>query len=119
MTRPIYETADIRRIEAAVGAVSPGLMVRAGEAAAALALKLLPEQGKDVLVLAGPGNNGGDAYEVATRLKAAYLRVTVVSPADAAKLPPDAAEALRKWQAAGGETRAALPERGHWSLVVD
>jgi hydroxyethylthiazole kinase-like uncharacterized protein yjeF len=118
MSRPIYLTEDIRRIEAAA-AVSPKLMVRAGEAAAALALQLVPEQGKDVLVLAGPGNNGGDAYEVAARLKAAFLRVTVVSPADPVKRPPDAAEALRKWQAAGGETLSAVPEGRRWSLVVD
>ncbi|KPK07174.1 MAG: sugar kinase [Betaproteobacteria bacterium SG8_39] len=115
----MYLTEDIRRIEAAAGAVSPKLMVRAGEAAAALALQLVPEQGKDVLVLAGPGNNGGDAYEVAARLKAAFLRVTVVSPADPAKLPPDAADALRKWQAADGETLSAVPEGPRWSLVVD
>lgn len=119
MSRPIYLTEDIRRIESAAGAVRPTLMARAGEAAAALALQLVPQQGKDVLVLAGPGNNGGDAYEVAARLKAAFLRVAVVSPADAAKLPPDAAEALRKWQAAGGETLATPPEGRRWSLVVD
>jgi len=119
MSQPIYLTEDIRRIEAAAGAVTPTLMARAGEAAAALALQLVPEKGKDVLVLAGPGNNGGDAYEVAARLKAAFLRVVVVSPADTTKLPPDAAEALRKWQAAGGETLAAVPEGRRWSLVVD
>jgi len=119
MSRPIYLTDDIRRIEAAAGAVTPTLMVRAGEAAAALAQRLVPERGKDVLVLAGPGNNGGDAYEVATRLKAAFLRVSVVSPADPAKLPADAAEARRKWEAAGGETLDALPEGRSWSLVVD
>jgi len=119
MSRPIYLTDDIRRIEAAAGTVTPSLMVRAGEAAAALAQQLLSDKGKDVLVLAGPGNNGGDAYEVATRLKAAFHRVTVVSPSDPAKLPADAAEALRKWQAAGGETLTALPESRPWSLVVD
>jgi len=119
MSRPIYLTDDIRRIETAAGALSPTLMERAGEAAAALAQRLVPDTGKDVLVLAGPGNNGGDAYEVAARLKAAFLRVSVVSPADLAKLPPDAAAALRKWQAAGGETLAKVPEGTRWSLVVD
>jgi len=119
MSRPIYLTEDIRRIEAAAGAVTPKLMARAGEAAAALALQLVPEKGKDVLVLAGPGNNGGDAYEVAAHLKAAFLRVTLVSPADPARLPPDAAEAQRKWQAAGGETLREVPADPRWSLVVD
>jgi hydroxyethylthiazole kinase-like uncharacterized protein yjeF len=119
MSRPIYLTEDIRRIEAAAGSVTPTLMARAGRAAADLALRLVPDQGKDVLILAGPGNNGGDAYEVAVHLQAAFLRVTVVSPADPAKLPPDAAEALRKWQAAGGEVLHDVPADRRWSLVVD
>jgi len=119
MSQPIYLTEDIRRIEAAAGSVTPTLMARAGRAAAELALRLLPEQGKDVLILAGPGNNAGDAYEVAVHLKAAYLRVALVSPADPAKLPQDAAEALRKWQAAGGEVLRDVPADRHWSLVVD
>ena len=87
MSQPIYVTADIRRIEEAAGSVSPSLMERAGAAAAELAAKLAGDTGKEVLVLAGPGNNGGDAYEVATNLKAKFFRVTVVSPAEPGAMP--------------------------------
>ncbi len=119
MSQPVYVTADIRRIEEAAGHVSPSLMERAGAAAAELAAKLAGDTGKDVLVLAGPGNNGGDAFEVATLLKAKFFRVAVVSPADPAAMPADAAKAAAKWRAAGGEVLASVPDGRHWGLVVD
>ncbi|MEA3194814.1 MAG: ADP-dependent NAD(P)H-hydrate dehydratase / NAD(P)H-hydrate epimerase [Betaproteobacteria bacterium] len=73
MRGPIYFTADIRRIEQAAG--DAPLMQRAGAAAADLAAKLVA--GKDVLVLAGPGNNGGDARIAAELLKDKFFRVTL------------------------------------------
>ena len=75
MKGPIYLTADIRRVERAAGNVTPPLMQRAGAAAAELAAKLV--SGKDVLVLAGPGNNGGDARIAAELLKQKFFRVTI------------------------------------------
>jgi len=82
MSRPIYRTEDIRRIERAAGNAIPPLMERAGAAAAALAISLLSDKGKDVLVLAGPGNNGGDAMIVARILKEKFFRVSVLKPSD-------------------------------------
>jgi len=83
MPQPIYRTEDIRRIEQAAGAAP--LMERAGAAAAELAARLASDKSKDILVLAGPGNNGGDARIAAERLKEKFFRVTVVEkelPAD-------------------------------------
>jgi hydroxyethylthiazole kinase-like uncharacterized protein yjeF len=54
-------------------------MERAGAAAAGIAATLAGDKGKDVLVLAGPGNNGGDARVVAERLREKFFRVEVVS----------------------------------------
>ncbi len=87
MTEPIYLTQDIRRIEAA--AKDEPLMERAGAAAAELAAGLCLDTAKDVLVLAGPGNNGGDAQIVAGILKQKFFRVTVATAADMATLPMD------------------------------
>src|SRR5260221_11871299 len=87
MSRPVYLTQDIRRIEQAAGNVSPPLMERAGAAAAELAASLLPDTGRDVLVLAGPGNNGGDAKVVARLLKERFFRVSLASKAE--EIPKD------------------------------
>jgi hydroxyethylthiazole kinase-like uncharacterized protein yjeF len=95
MSQLIYLTRDIRRIEEAAKDVP--LMQRAGAAAAELAARLASDTAKDVLVLAGPGNNGGDARIVADLLRQKFFRVTVATAADAATLPLD----------------------GRWGLVVD
>ena len=80
--QPVYLTEDIRRIEQANSALP--LMERAGAAAAELAVTLLSDKGKDVLVLAGPGNNGGDAKVVARILQEKFFRVTVAD-----SVPPE------------------------------
>ena len=85
MSQPIYLTREIRRIEQAAGGVSPSLMERAGAAAADLAAQLAGDKTKDVLILAGPGNNGGDARVVARLLQERFFRVTV---ADGSNPPP-------------------------------
>ncbi|MDH4325629.1 MAG: NAD(P)H-hydrate dehydratase, partial [Betaproteobacteria bacterium] len=63
------------------------LMERAGAAGAELAARLCADTAKDVLVLAGPGNNGGDAKIVAERLRQQFFRVTLAGAAEAATLP--------------------------------
>jgi hydroxyethylthiazole kinase-like uncharacterized protein yjeF len=119
---PIYPVAALRAIEslALPGAVPP-LMERAGAAAAAVALDLLPGTGALVLVACGPGNNGGDGFVVARRLHAAGHRVSVAFAADPARLPPDAAAAHAAWLAFGGTTHPSLPTppEGGWSMVID
>src|SRR5688500_15722200 len=54
-------------------------MERAGAAAAERAATLAGDKGKDLLVLAGPGNNGGDARVVARVLEEKFFRVTVAT----------------------------------------
>ena len=82
MQGPIYLSEDIRRIERDCGVAIPELMQRAGTAAAEAAVRLASEKAKDVLVLAGPGNNGGDARIAAQILKDRHFRVDVVSQMD-------------------------------------
>jgi ADP-dependent NAD(P)H-hydrate dehydratase / NAD(P)H-hydrate epimerase len=81
MDTELYSVAQVRAIEQAAAAQrAPGeLMRRAGEAAAAYALELLGGFPTGVvLVLAGPGNNGGDALEVAANLADLGAAVAVV-----------------------------------------
>ena len=119
---PIHTSAQIRTIEQAALAEGQPLMERAGAAAAALAQQLLadrPHSRGSVLLIAGPGNNGGDAFECAVHLKRHWFRTTVVFVGDRNKLPPDAQAALGKWEAAGGTLESDIPEQGAWDLVID
>jgi ADP-dependent NAD(P)H-hydrate dehydratase / NAD(P)H-hydrate epimerase len=116
--KPIYRASDIRSIETAAGPIA-GLMERAGLAAAELARTLLGENGSSILVFAGPGNNGGDAFVAARHLRKWWYRVTVVFAGDADRLPADAREAWAKLRAEGGETIHAVPPAGSWDLIVD
>ena len=118
---PIYRSADVRAIETAAAAAPapPQLMEIAGLAAAEIAREASSGTGKPVLVLAGPGNNGGDAFVVARHLKQWYFNVSVVFAGDESKLSADASAALRAWRAAGGAIAGALPTAQDWGLVVD
>ncbi len=95
MSTPLYLASEIRRIENAAKDAMPPLMERAGSAAAELAARIASDKGKDILILAGPGNNGGDARVVAARLAERFFRVTVAS------------------------TPSELPTAKNWGLVVD
>lgn len=82
MRGPIYPTEGLRRIERDCGVPIPELMERAGAAAAEAAVKLASDKSKDILVLAGPGNNGGDARIAARILQEKFFRVEVASQMD-------------------------------------
>ena len=104
--RPVYLSEDIRALER-IAAARPGaapLMQLAGLAAAEYARELLGEYGRKVLVLAGPGNNGGDAFEVAAQLKRWFYRVDLVLAGDEHQLSDAALTGLRKWRDCGGNT---------------
>jgi len=121
---PIYLSDEIRDLEtrAHVSSGTPTLMERAGLAAAEAARDMLGDQGRRVLVVAGPGNNGGDAFEAATHLKKWFLQVDVAFFGDTGKLPADAARAWRKWRDAGGGLLARFPGggiRNGYDLIVD
>ena len=78
----LYNVAAIKKIEVDHLAEHPkiSLMQRAGEAVAETVMKLLKQQQKKtVLVLAGPGNNGGDAWVAAEALRKAKKSVTVLA----------------------------------------
>ena len=116
----LLQSTAVRRIEAA--AADQPLMQRAGLAAAELALALLAKEQPgtmSVLVLAGPGNNGGDAFEVARLLSERDASVCVVFVGTVDRLPRDAAAAYQRFVAAGGTLLTSIPAQPRWSLIVD
>lgn len=113
---PLLRAADLRRIEA-VAADQP-LMERAGRAAAELAAKIDTGHGA-VLVLAGPGNNGGDAFEAARLLRQRFFETRVVFAGQPDKLPKDANAAYQRFVEAGGTTLERIPDNMRWSSLID
>jgi hydroxyethylthiazole kinase-like uncharacterized protein yjeF len=94
-------------------------MQRAGLAAADLARALCSDQGAAILILAGPGNNGGDAFEAACHLRRRFYEVSVVFTGDTEKLPTDAAAAYQRFLDTGGSTLNNIPDNARWSLIID
>ncbi|MEE8609362.1 MAG: NAD(P)H-hydrate dehydratase [Sphingomonas aquatilis] len=106
--QPILTAAQMRAAEDA--AVASGtsvetLMQRAGEGIAAAVRRLTA--GADVLVLCGPGNNGGDGFVAASVLQ--RLGLTVRVAADEAPRTPAACAARRGWQGDVESLNSARP----------
>ncbi|WP_426112721.1 NAD(P)H-hydrate dehydratase [Massilia sp. PWRC2] len=124
----LYTVAQLRAIEHAASATLPAgtLMQRAGLAAAHVALSLiagLPKDRRSVLLLAGPGNNGGDALEAAANLAHTNAGVDVaivyLAPTAPAYRPsPESSAALARARASAARFIDGLPEREP-GLVVD
>lgn len=78
------------------------LMERAGAAAAKLIETRLPSDAK-VSILAGPGNNGGDAIALACELKAKERDVVLILPAGRRPTSALALAQLDRWTQLGGD----------------
>jgi hydroxyethylthiazole kinase-like uncharacterized protein yjeF len=115
--QPICRVADIRAIEARMS--GQPLMERAGLCAAALARDVLADRRARVLVLAGPGNNGGDAFVVARHLATWFFDVVVCASGSAAGTPADAAAARLAWRERAGATVTDWSHDGDFGLIVD
>ncbi len=84
------------------GIASYSLMTRAGEAVADALVERFPEATTDTLVIAGKGNNGGDGFVAAARLKHDGFAVRVAMLGKTVDLKGDAARADADYRAAGG-----------------
>ncbi len=124
--RELYRTAELRRREHDARAALPAgtLMQRAGEAAAraidarwrAMRSTGAPSPAA-ILLLCGPGDNGGDGFACALALRALGHECTCWAPLPSAS--PDARDARERWRAAPGTILDRLPDLGRFDLAVD
>jgi ADP-dependent NAD(P)H-hydrate dehydratase / NAD(P)H-hydrate epimerase len=88
------------------GVPSLQLMENAGAALANYLADVFPDLStRGILVLCGKGNNGGDGFVVARRLRERGVSARVFLFADASAVRGDAALNLQRWQAGSGELR--------------
>src|ERR1700692_4743260 len=95
----VLDTAEMERADRlTIAAGTPGfsLMLSAGQAVAAAAMELVAEG--PILVIAGPGNNGGDGFVAAAELAARGRDVSVILLCERDSLQGDAALAARGWK---------------------
>jgi len=120
-TTPVFLTEHIRALEQSALSQDPPppLMERAGLAAAELARQIAGDRVRRILVLAGPGNNGGDAFIAARHLKHWWFDVRVVFTGDETKLKADAKAAFDEWTNVGATVSTAIPGDFDWQLAID
>ncbi|HET8731909.1 MAG TPA: NAD(P)H-hydrate dehydratase [Moraxellaceae bacterium] len=110
LPRSLFTAAQTRELDRrAIRSGIPGyaLMTRAGEAAFQVLRERWPAATR-IVVLAGPGNNGGDGYVLARLAWTQHLDVKLVTVGSHDALTGDAA------LAANDATRARVPEKS-WS----
>ncbi len=98
-TAEILTTAEMERADRlAIAAGTPGfaLMLSAGQAVAEAAMDIV--DGGPIVVIAGPGNNGGDGFVAAAELAARGREVSVILLCEREALKGDAASAARGWK---------------------
>lgn len=102
------EMAEADRLTTASGVPSIDLMEEAGRAVADAAATLLQDrhQGRRVVIVVGPGNNGGDGFVAARHLVDRGFSVRVSFVGDKARLKGDAALVAGRWT---GPVEAASP----------
>ena len=116
---PILTTAAMREADRrtiADGRSGFELMRAAGAAVAREAGSMLPSSGR-VLVLCGPGNNGGDGFLAAVLLAEAGHSVTVASLARPTSLSGDAGLAAAAWSGPVLDLSEADPQTA--DLIID
>lgn len=117
--RPLLAASGMRAAEAAwfaAGNDSFALMTTAAGAVADAAARMTPAAGP-ILVIAGPGSNGGDGYVAARLLEARGYAATVAALVDRAAMTGDAARAAAAWPGAVLAPGVVDPRR--FALVID
>lgn len=121
----LYQGQQIQAIESMAKKTLPtgALMRAAGIAAAKLAISLLPQIRGRILVLAGPGDNGGDALEVSHLLAEEGMEVNVLLLGKEQDYSLEAKQSLQRAQHSlirwvSKKELENMPLQ-HWHLLID
>lgn len=118
MQSALYFVENIKEIEKTFA--NEPLMQRAGKAAALWVKELKKNNPHPVVILAGLGNNGGDALVCARELLKENVPIQVIFTGDVARLTGDAKAAYQLFVENGGSVQSTLPSNvGEISLIVD
>ncbi len=114
--KPVLTADEYRRVDKAYEGDLIQAMDKAGYAVALAAARAGAGYGKRVVVLAGPGNNGGDGYVAARYLKARGVDVEIQALA-----PPKTIEAIdaATKARAGGVRIVELRQPDNRAVVID
>jgi len=111
---------ELRAIETREGrGPGPTLMEKAGRAAAQCAARIASDTSKPILVVAGPGNNGGDAWVAAAHLLETFHRVVVFDVVGEKPRAVEAQAAQSAFKSRKGEIVSEWPARLGPALIVD
>lgn len=116
---PVLSTEELRAVEALGLERSPTLMDRAGRAIAFSARRLAEETGAPILVVAGPGNNGGDAWVAARHLAEGGHKVIMLDAVGSVPSAPEAREAHQALEFKAVPILREWPASLHAALIID
>ncbi len=119
MATRVLTTAVLRPLEARFAKANPPLMERAGRAVAEAARRLATDTGARILVIAGPGNNGGDAWVAAAHLLESFHKVVVLDATGAAPKAAQARDAQAAFAARTGVVTREWPAGPAPAVIVD
>lgn len=127
--RPLLSRAEVRALDRdaieRLGVPGVVLMENAGAQAARLIRETFPERLERVLILGGPGQNGGDAWVIARHLRCAGFLPRCLLLGDRKRVQGDAQINLAALLALGQQVESLIrveqlvPLLGDTSLVVD
>ncbi|MBS0288763.1 MAG: NAD(P)H-hydrate dehydratase [Proteobacteria bacterium] len=118
----LYSSKDVKKIDnlavQKLNITGYELMCRAGEAAFKALQNYWPAA-KNIKILCGPGNNGGDGFVLARLAKMAGLNVSVFLVGERGDVPLQAKQAREDWLKAKGEITLFQDQNLVADVVVD
>jgi NAD(P)H-hydrate epimerase len=113
------QTRDLDRTAIATLGIAGFVLMQRAAAAAWRVLKKRWPNARRIVVMCGPGNNGGDGYLLARTAKDAGLDARVIALAKPKESSPDALRAHDEWIASGGKIATSTDPIPDADVYVD